>query len=243
VSDKAKPRVPGGELEVVQDVPARFAEVVAHAFTCAFADRAHQRREPFRLVLSGGATARRCYEALAGRGDIDWGRVECLVGDERCVPPEHPDSNQAMIRETLIDRVQPNPRLIPLRCEAPQEYEALIEACGRLDLIHLGMGPDGHTASLFPGSKALSASGQALVLRTEDPGGLNAHPRVTLTLRAIARARLVVFTVAGADKHDAMARVIAGEDLPATRVKAERVLWLCDTQAVSPLVSRLGLNP
>ena len=66
---------------------------------------------------------------------------------------------------------------------------------------------------------------------------------MTLTLRAIARARLVVFTVAGADKHDAMARVIAGEDLPATRVKAERVLWLCDTQAVSPLVSRLGLNP
>ena len=90
---------------------------------------------------------------------IDWARVECLVGDERCVPADDADANQHMIREALIDRVRPRPGFVPMDCEAGAEaYEAVIGASPTLDLVHLGLGPDGHTASLFPGSAGLERS-------------------------------------------------------------------------------------
>ena len=91
-----------------------------------------------------------------------------------------------------------------------------------IDLIHLGMGPDGHTASLFPGAPTLDAEPGELVLATEDPNGVNPHPRLTLTLPAINSARLAVFTVAGASKADAVAALVRGEDIPAARVHAGR---------------------
>jgi 6-phosphogluconolactonase len=101
-----------------------------------------------------------------------------------------------------------------------------------LDLVHLGLGPDGHTASLFPGSDGLLAPPERLVVNNVDPSGRNAHLRLTLTLAGIARARLVVFTVAGADKHQAMSGIVHHEDLPAARVRADRVVWLCDADAI-----------
>jgi len=229
--------VPNGELHVVDDVCSAFADLVVSQVASGLARAPAQ---PFSLVLSGGSTARSCYELLASRHALDWGRIECLVGDERCVPPDDPDANQKMIRDALVDRVEPRPRLIPMDCGAEDAYEKVIAARAHLDLVHLGLGPDGHTASLFPGSGALLGPPDRLVVRNVDPSGRNCHPRLTLTLAGIGRARLVVFTVAGEDKHEAMSRVLGHEDLPATRVHADRVVWLCDREAIGPQSLAVG---
>ena len=221
-------RVPNGELRLVDNVPEAFAQLVAEEIAAVVPSR----ESPFRLVLSGGATARACYERLAVEQGIDWSRVECLLGDERCVPADDPDANQKMIREALVARTLPPVRFVPMDCEAGAEaYEAVI-AAGPLDIVHLGLGPDGHTASLFPASAGLNAPPGRLVVENVDPSGRNPHLRLSLTLSAIARAELVIFTVAGADKHEAMSWVLSHDDLPATRVRAERVLWLCDRDAL-----------
>jgi 6-phosphogluconolactonase len=232
--------VPNGELRVVDDVAVAFAELVANSVAAAHGSATRSPDDPFRLVLSGGSTARACYEALAagkaGRPVLpafDWSLVECLVGDERCVPADDPDANQRMIREALVERVTPSPRFLPMDCDAPVEsYEAIVATTPHLDLIHLGLGPDGHTASLFPGSAALEAPPGRLVDRNLDPSGRNPHPRLTLTLEGIGRARLAVFTVSGRAKQEALGRVLRHEDLPATRVRAGRVVWLCDREAL-----------
>jgi 6-phosphogluconolactonase len=233
--------VPNGELHVVDDVPDAFADLVARQVGIEMADPDRARDEPFSLVLSGGSTARECYEHLALRRGLDWGRIECLVGDERCVPADDPDANQRMIREVLVERVEPHPRFLPMDCGAPPEaYQEVIAARPHLDLVHLGLGPDGHTASLFPGSTALQAPPERLVRRNVDPSSLNRHERLTLTFAGIARARLVVFTVAGPDKHEALSRALHNEDIPATRVRADRVVWLCDRGAIGPEALAVG---
>ena len=221
---------PAGDLEITDDVPAAFARCVG----TAFGDRPGPR---FTLVLSGGPTATRCYERLAGESasgglDVDWSLVDVLVGDERCVPPDDPEANQRMLRQTLVERVGPLGSFRPMSCdEGPDAYEAVLRRLPAPDLVHLGLGPDGHTASLFPGSPALETPGDRWVAENEDPSGRNPHRRMTLTLAGIARASLAVFTVSGRDKREILARVRAGGDLPAGRVRAGRVLWLADTAA------------
>jgi len=101
-----------------------------------------------------------------------------------------------------------------------------------IDLIHLGLGGDGHTASLFPGAASLTAGRDELVLATEDPNGANPHPRLTITLPVIDRAGLVAFTVSGTEKQAALAKVRAGQDVPATRVRAQDVRWIVDAEAL-----------
>ncbi|HEV2952817.1 MAG TPA: 6-phosphogluconolactonase, partial [Candidatus Dormibacteraeota bacterium] len=117
------------------------------------------------LVLAGGTTFGVCYQILAQR-PIEWGRVTVLFGDERCVPPDHPDSNYLMARERLLDRVMPATIYrIPAELGADlaaAEYDAVVAHLRPLDLVLLGMGPDGHTASLFPGNNALHADGWAV---------------------------------------------------------------------------------
>jgi 6-phosphogluconolactonase len=216
-----------GELVVVDDVAGEFAERVIECF--------HQRPdESFSIALSGGETARRCYERLAvdGAAQIDWWLVDVYWGDERCVPPEHEASNERLGREALLERVGAANAVHPMRCEdGPDDYQLQIGELGRFDVVHLGMGADGHTASLFPGSPALDADPGRLVVLNEDPTGRNPHPRMTLTLSGIARARTVLFTVTGEDKREALQRMVDGEDLPAARVRAERVVWLVDRAA------------
>jgi 6-phosphogluconolactonase len=109
----------------------------------------------------------------------------------------------------------------------------MLEEMPALDLVHLGLGPDGHTASLFPGSPALDPSPGTLAIRSSDPNERNPHERMTLTFEAIARARLVVFTVSGDSKRDTLRALEAGADLPAARVRAARVLWLVDHLAAT----------
>ncbi len=216
-----------GELIVVDDVPGEFAERVIESF--------HMRRgDDFALALSGGATARACYERLAevGSEPIDWWQVEIYWGDERCVPPDHEQSNERLGREALLERVGAARAVHPMRCdEGPESYQLQVGELGHFDVVHLGLGADGHTASLFPDSPALDADPGLLVCLNEDPTGANPLPRMTLTFSGIARARLALFTVTGADKQAAMQAVHDGEDVPAARVEADRVIWLVDRDA------------
>jgi 6-phosphogluconolactonase len=216
-----------GELLVVDDVPAGFAACVMEAF---------QRRsgEEFSLALSGGQTARRCYERLAADSvdRIDWWMVDVYWGDERCVAPDHPDSNERLGRQALLEKVGGAQSVHPMRCDdGPDPYQLRVGELGRFDVVHLGLGADGHTASLFPGSSGLEADPGRLVVMNEDLTGRNPHRRMTLTLSGIARARLALFTVSGEEKREAMQRVADGEDLPAARVRADRVVWLVDPAA------------
>lgn len=220
-----------GELIVVDDLPGAFAEHVIDAYRS-------RPDELFGLALSGGSTAQACYERLAADSadSIDWLSVNIYWGDERCVPADHPDSNQLLGRQALLERVGAANAVYPMNCEeGPDAYQLRLGEFGKLDVIHLGMGPDGHTASLFPHSPALHADPGQLVARNEDPSGRNVHPRLTLTFSGIARSRLVIFTVAGTAKRDVLQAVIGGADLPAAGVTADRVIWLVDRDA-APLL-------
>jgi 6-phosphogluconolactonase len=208
-----------GELQVVEHVPGAFYDLVVQV-------------APRSLAISGGTTARQCYELLAV-APLPWSDVDIYVGDERWVPPSDPESNEGMARTAFIDQVHPR-AVHPMYQsgmtidDAARAYDDVVRAAPPIGLVHLGLGPDGHTASLFPGSPALGEQ-ERYVLATGDD--LHPHPRVTLTYPGIAHSELVVFTVAGEDKREAYQRVAAGDDLPATYVRAPRVVWLVDHAA------------
>jgi len=243
-------------FQVVPSVADAFAAVVTEELTAGVG-----RGQPYPLFLSGGPTARLAYQALAtattppgggggGGPDADadaghareagpvWPDVEIYWGDERCVPPDDPDSNYRLGREALLDRIGETGPVHPMYDSGPPEqaaaaYQELLAGLPTLGIVHLGLGPDGHCASLFPDSTGAAITDAAtLVVANTDPHGANPHPRLTLTFPAIARADLVIFTVSGASKRDALARVRAGDDLPAARVTAPRVLWLVDEDAL-----------
>jgi 6-phosphogluconolactonase len=220
-----------GEMVVVDDVPGEFAERVIEAF--------HRRpNDGFSFALSGGSTARSCYERLAddAGNQIDWWKVDVYWGDERCVPLDSPESNYRLGREALLERLGAVNANYPMRCEdGADPYQLRLGTLGRFDVVHLGVGPDGHTASLFPGSPALEADPGRLVVMNEDPRGNNPHKRMTLTYAGIARARLVLVTVCGKEKQAIMARIAAGDDLPACHIRADQVLWLVDRDAAGDL--------
>lgn len=218
-----------GELVVTDDVPTAFAAHVVEAFRERAADT-------FSLALSGGATARACYERLAADpAAIDWWKVDVYWGDERCVPHDHQDSNYRLAREALLDRVGAANATHLMRCAEVDAYQLRLGDLGQIDLVHLGLGPDGHTASLFPDSPALAADPGRLVTLNHDPNGNNPYERMTLTFAGIARARLAVVTVAGSEKAEALAAVATRDDLPASRIAAERVVWLVDGEAAAHL--------
>lgn len=208
---------PVGEVQVVDDVAAAFAALIAA-------------EAPSTVALSGGSTARRCYQALAAAPGIDWASTTVLFGDERWVPVGSPDSNEGMAREVLLDQVQPAAvwsmrEAGPNLDAAADAYDRLMRDMGRVDMVHLGLGDDGHTASLFPGSPALAVDDRLVVATGDDA---HPHPRLTLTFPGIARAHLAVVTVSGADKAEAWQRLCRGDDIPAARIRAGRVVWLVD---------------
>ena len=228
----------------VADVPEAFTKAVLAAFAVRPLPR-------FTLVLSGGPTAKACYEQLAAdtvketghagslSDSFDWSVVDIYMGDERVVPPDDPDANQRLVREAIVDRVGEVGSFTPMPTTGPieqcvAEYQRVIAdllAGPGIDLIHLGLGADGHTASLFPNAPTLDAGPDELVAGTEDPNGRNPHPRMTLTLPVINAARLALFTVTGESKRDAVAALRRGDDIPARRVHAKRVVWLVDEAA------------
>jgi 6-phosphogluconolactonase len=234
-------------LHVFPD-PSTLAHAAAERFV-ELAQAAIDARRRFLVALAGGSTPRPVYRTLADEpfaSRVDWTRVHVFWGDERCVPPDHPDSNYRMARESLLDHVPiPDPNVYRIKGEvvpdwAASSYEMELERVfgpdGRLDLILLGLGEDGHTASLFPDTTVLEEEEyavDALYL-----GKLGAW-RVTLTLPVINAARHVLFLVTGEEKADVLARVRAGEQLPAALVQPEagEVTWLVDSDAASLLAA------
>jgi len=194
------------------------------------------------IVLTGGSTPRRAYE-LAAALEPDWGGVSLWWGDERCVPPDNEVSNYRLVAESLLDRIEARPAEVHrIRGELPpaQAADALdSELAGvELDLLLLGLGPDGHVASLFPGSPQLLVEDRRA---TSGPAGLEPWvDRVTMTLPTIRAARQIVFLVAGAEKADAVVRAFAGpatDEIPASlvRLAPTRVQAFLDGAASSRL--------
>ena len=186
------------------------------------------------VVLAGGSTPRRCYEALAGR-PLPWGRVSILFGDERCVPPLDPESNYRMVRDSLLGAIAPaSIHRIPAELgpeEGATAYEPVLERCGPLDFVLLGMGPDGHCASLFPEHPALHSQQWVVPVR----GAPKPPPdRVSLSLRSLRAARRVLFLVTGTAKATAVTRARLGE-VPAGLIPEAE--WLLDEAAASLLGS------
>lgn len=231
------------EFYVVAD-PRSLAEVAAARVT-ALATRAVAQRGRFVWALAGGSTPKSTYELLAERQpheSPDWAKVEFFFGDERCVPPDQVESNYRMARETLLDHLDICSRRVHrIRGElAPPEaaasYEKELERTlgeeGRFDLVTLGLGADGHTASLFPGTSAVQENERQVVAVYVEK--LDSW-RVTLTLPVINRARHVLFLVSGPEKAQALARVRAGETLPAGMVRPEAgtLTWLADQEAAA----------
>ena len=206
----------------------------------------------FNIALSGGSTPRRLYEILASpeyAQRIDWDRWHVFWSDERCVPPDHRDSNYRMARETLLDRVPVPPHQVhrmrgeAVPQESAEEYQGELlqhfqPSEPALDLILLGMGEDGHTASLFPGTDALLAE-QRLVVANLVPH-LNTH-RITFTLPLINMTRAVAFLVSGTSKAQALRQVVEpapGEHpLPAGLVRpgSGSTHWFLDRDAAGRL--------
>ena len=137
------------------------------------------------------------------------------------------------MREALLQRVGAANAVYPMRCdEGPDPYQQRVAEVGRFDVIHLGLGECGHTASLFPDSPALDADPGRLVVMNQDPNGRNPYERMTFTFSAIARGRLVIVTVEGEDKREALSRVRQDDPTaPASHVTGEHVLWLADRAA------------
>jgi 6-phosphogluconolactonase len=219
-------RAVNGDLRVVDDLPGAFADAVVRAFQT-------RQEDEFCIALSGGGAARACYERLADAGAelIDWWAVNVFWSDECCVAADDPDSNQLLVRQALLERVGAANAVYPMRCdEGPGPYQLRLGQIGKLDFVHLVLGADGHTASLFAGSAALDADPGQWVMLTEDPSGRFRHQRMTLTLSGIARARLAVITASGPDSREPLEAILDGADLPASRVRADRVLWLVDRE-------------
>jgi 6-phosphogluconolactonase len=186
---------------------------------------------PRTLVLAGGETPRPVYQRLA-REPHHWDGTEVFFSDERCVPPHDAASNFYMASRALLSFVPAHVHRMPGEtCDAAayeDELRGFFADRPEFDFAFLGLGADGHTASLFPGDAALEER-ERWVVKVARPD----HDRLTLTLPVLSAARLVVFLVAGAEKRDALRRMMAGEDLPANRVRAARVAIVADPAAAS----------
>ena len=237
-------------------------EEMSWAAACAFEDLSRLKAsegKTFSAALSGGLTPRLLYQILASpafAGHVHWKNIQLFQVDERCVPPDHPDSNYRMIREALLDHADiPAENFHRMHAEqadleqAARDYahelarvlQPLDGDRPRLDLVFLGMGPDGHTASLFPGTPALEE--QRLWVRPNHLERLGMH-RLTMTLPLLNNAAHVIFLVAGADKAEGVRKVLEGPpgDLPAQRIQPlEGTLrWFLDEAAARRLSPAFG---
>ena len=228
--------------------PEALAEEAARRFARAASDAVRSRGE-FVVALSGGETPRRLYERLAAPpylSDIPWSRLQVLWSDERCVPPDHAGSNYRMAREALLDLVPiPAERVHRIRGEdaptdAARAYEQTLRTLRRADLVLLGLGEDGHTASLFPGAEGNDGE-RWVAARFHVPSGLW---RVTLTPVFINAAAEVMFLVSGEGKAAIAHRVLEGprrpQELPAQLIAPAdgRLFWLLDAAAARDLEER-----
>jgi 6-phosphogluconolactonase len=210
------------QIEVLDDPKVAVAELMAQTA----ADGRH-------IVLTGGSTPRAAYEHAAGL-EADWSRATFWFGDERCVPPDHEHSNFAMAEKAMLGHIDAG-AVHRIKGElgpdaGSDDYELQLrtvfgdEGVPRLDLVLLGLGPDAHCASLFPGDSALGVTDR-LVTGVEVPGMAPLVPRITATLKLLNAGREVVFLVAGEEKAEAVARAFGGlrpgPDAPASLVRPQ----------------------
>ncbi len=243
----------GIEIKIVPD-NVTLARVAAQEFQ-RLAEAAVQERGKFSVALSGGNTPRAVYSILASdHKELPWDRIHIFFGDERHVPPDHPDSNFRMARESLLSKVPiPEKNIHRVFAEldaegAAAEYDQQLSSFfqlknhdwPRFDLIFLGIGEDGHTASLFSGSKALDESSRRVVANWVEK--FKAF-RITLTFPVLNHAAEIAFLVSGSGKAQILSEVLrpGREKYPAQRIQPEngRLLWLVDQEAGSllPLAS------
>jgi 6-phosphogluconolactonase len=209
-------------------------------------------RGRFSIALSGGNTPKRTHQLLAERhrGEIDWSKTDVVFGDERFVPHTDPRSNYKMARETLLDpagvgpeRVHPVPTDAPTPRDGANRYERTLRdvfsasgAWPLIDLVLLGMGPDGHTASLFPASSALGERNRWAIDVDAPTTVQPAVPRITLTLPVLNSARNVLFLVAGQDKRPVLVEILKGAAsaarYPAALVAPSESVWLVEQIAL-----------
>jgi 6-phosphogluconolactonase len=227
---------------------AKDPEALAQRAAKWIADLASASRNRFAICLSGGSTPRRLYQLLAEspyRDALPWDRLHWFWGDERFVPWDHPDSNYGMAHTALLSRVpvpSGNIHGIPTNgtpADAATAYERVLKSyygSERLDPTRplfdiqiLGMGPDGHTASLIPGTKVLEERNRWVA---EVIGG-RPEPRITLTYPVLDSSRHAAFLVAGADKRETLSRALAGDQaLPAARIRPiGELIWFADAAA------------
>jgi 6-phosphogluconolactonase len=240
---------------IVVDGPDALADSAAHAIVDT-ALQAVKARDRFMIALAGGGTPRTTYQRLAQpplRERMPWARTWVFFGDERGVPPTHSDSNYRMASEAMLSRVPlPAPHVVRIRGEASDDSDAaaaeygrrLIEVFGskrgelpRFDLILLGMGVDGHTASLFPGSPVLKEVFRPVA--AVHAGAASIPQRFTFTLPLINAAACVMFLVAGSEKAKVVKAALTepGSGLPASLVRPTngRLVWLLDRAAAALL--------
>jgi 6-phosphogluconolactonase len=221
----------------VDEAAAQAARIIANSLRNAIAERGRAT-----VAFSGGKTPWVMLRALAA-ASVDWQGVDVFQVDERVVPRDDPDRNATHIEAALI-RVAPVPRARwhPIPVDEPdpagaaRHYERTLRDVveGDLDVVHLGLGDDGHTASLVPGDPVLGVTDR-LVAPT---GPYQGHRRVTLTYPAINAARNIVWLVAGTGKGEMLRRLVAGDPtIPAGRVLQDRAVVVCDEAAASPLLS------
>jgi len=243
------------EIRILAD-GAAIAKRAAQEFIQA-ATVAAREKGAYSVSLAGGKTPKALYSLLvtdpALRSQVPWDKIQLFFGDERHVPPDHPDSNFRMATEAMISKSPMKPEQVtrikgeyPDAGQAALEYEKALREYFKLkdgeyprfDLVLVGMGNEGHTLSLFPGTKALHADGRIAVRNWV--GKLYAE-RITLTAPAASNAAQVIFMVTGADKAPALKAVLEGpfepEQLPAQLLQPKngKLLWLVDTTAGSML--------
>jgi 6-phosphogluconolactonase len=239
------------EVITVSD-PAAMASAAADRVMARIAANADR----MAICLAGGSSPKALYALLATdayRTRIPWQRMHWFIGDERFVGTDDPSNNMAMARRTFLDRCAPASNIHPIAIdtgdpdESARRYETELKSfygADRLDparplfdMVLLGAGPDGHTASLFPGYPAIEETTHWVT------GVPKAHvapfvPRVTLTLPALNSCREMLFQVSGPDKHAILTRVLAGEDLPANRAQSlGETVWLVDKAALAGTAS------
>jgi 6-phosphogluconolactonase len=227
--------------------PAELAKAAAERLLARIANNGDR----VAICLTGGSSPKQLYELLGNepyRGQIPWDRVHWFIGDERFVPATDSLNNMRMARQSFLNRCAPLVNIHPMATnatnpdEAALRYEAELKSfygadnldCARplFDVVLMGVGPDGHTASLFPAYPAIEEAQRWVV------GVPKAHvepfvPRVSLTLPALGSCREMLFEVSGADKRAILTRVLAGEDLPANRAHSiGDTTWLVDAAAL-----------
>jgi len=241
------------EISIVPDLPALYW--AASAEFIAALKHAVDTKGAFDVALSGGSTPKALFALLADNPKIPWDKVRFFWGDERHVPPDHPDSNYRMASESLLSKIGARPDQVfriaaenPDAAKAASDYEQTLreafhtsgEEPPQFDLVMLGIGSEGHTASLFPGTKALDEDRRWVV--SNWVGKLYTQ-RITLTARVLNNAVLTMFMVAGADKALALKGILEGPtepaQLPAQMIRPVhgRLLWLIEKSAASQLQS------